>query len=53
MATPMVRLDSVPLGKDAQSWVLASEGHTMHNGEVISRITEKPTEGDVIVSYTY
>ncbi len=49
LATPMVRVDSVPLGSDQQSWVLTSEGTTLHNGEVISRINEKPAEGDILV----
>ena len=46
----MVRLDSVPLGSDQQSWVLTSDGTTLHNGEVISRLKEKPVEGDILVS---
>ncbi|XP_064394179.1 SPRY domain-containing protein 7-like [Halichondria panicea] len=54
LATPMVRVDSVPLGSDQQSWVLTSEGTTLHNGEVISRINEKPAEGDILgVSYNH
>ncbi len=50
MATPMVRVDSVPLGGDAHSWVLTSDGTTIHNGEVITRLKEKPAEGDIVVS---
>ena len=49
VATPMVRVDSVPLGTDTHSWVLTSEGTTVHNGEAITRITSKPVEGDVLV----
>lgn len=49
VATPMVRVDSVPLGTDTHSWVLTSEGTTVHNGEAITRITNKPVEGDVLV----
>ena len=49
VATPMVRVDAVPLGTDTHSWVLTSEGTTVHNGEVISRINSKPVEGDVLV----
>lgn len=49
IATVMVRVDSVPLGNDQQSWVLTSEGTTLHNGEVISKLTEKPSEGDILV----
>ena len=50
MATSSVRLDNVPLGNDLQSWVLTSDGTTLHNNDVISRYKEKLTEGDVLVS---
>ena len=50
VATPMVRVDSVPLGTDTHSWVLTSEGTTVHNGDAITRISNKPVEGDVLVS---
>ena len=46
----MVQLDSVPLGNDQHSWVLTSDGMTIHNGEVISRLKVKPEEGSVVVS---
>ena len=49
VATPMVRVDSVPLGTDTHSWVLTSEGTTVHNGDAITRISNKPVEGDVLV----
>ena len=45
VATPMVRVDSVPLGTDTHSWVLTSEGTTVHNGDAITRISNKPVEG--------
>ena len=44
-----MRLDTVPLGTDTQSWVFSSEGTTLHNGEVIGRIKEKLAEGDTLV----
>lgn len=50
LATPMVQVDSVPLGNDQQSWVLTSDGTTLHNGEVISRLKVKPEEGSIVVS---
>ena len=50
LATPAVQVDSVPLGNDQNSWVLTSEGTTMHNGEVISRLKVKPEEGSIVVS---
>ncbi len=49
LATVMARVDSVPLGSDQQSWVLTSEGTTLHNGEVISRLSETLAEGDILV----
>ena len=50
LATPMIQVDTVPLGNDQHSWVLTSEGTTLHNGEVISRLKVKPEEGSVVVS---
>lgn len=50
LATPMVQVDSVPLGNDQQSWVLTSDGTTLHNGEIISRLKVKPEEGSIVVS---
>ena len=49
VATPSVRLDTVPLGNDQHSWVLTSEGKTLHNGEVIAMLEDKPVEGDILV----
>lgn len=49
LATSSVRLDNVPLGNDQLSWVLTSDGTTLHNNEVISRLKEKPAEGDILV----
>lgn len=50
LATANVRVDTVPLGKDQQSWVLTSDGTTLHNGEVIAQLSKKPMEGDTVVS---
>ena len=50
LATPLVRLDTVPLGNDTHSWVLSSDGTSLHNGEVIGRVKEKLAEGDILVS---
>ena len=50
VATPLVRVDQVPLGGDTHSWVLTSEGSTVHNAEAITRLKEKPSEGGVVVS---
>ena len=48
-----MQVDTVPLGGDANSWVLTSEGTGLHNGQVVSRIRQGqqlPVEGDIIVS---
>lgn len=50
LATPMIQVDVVPLGNDQHSWVLTSDGTTLHNGEVISRLKVKPEEGSIVVS---
>ena len=50
LATSSVRVDNIPLGSDQQSWVLSSDGTTLHNGEVISQLKENPVEGDILVS---
>lgn len=50
LATSSIRLDNVPLGTDQLSWVLTSEGNTLHNGDVISQLGKKPMEGDIVVS---
>ncbi|XP_003389614.1 PREDICTED: SPRY domain-containing protein 7-like [Amphimedon queenslandica] len=54
LATPTVSLDTVPLGTDTNSWVLTSEGTTVHNSQTISRGKQKPNEGDIIgISYDH
>ena len=50
LAAASVRLDTVPLGNDQQSWVLTSDGTCLHNGEVITQLTKTPVEGDIVVS---
>lgn len=52
LATPTVSLDTVPLGTDTNSWVLTSDAMTVHNSQTISRGKQKPSEGDIIVSYS-
>ena len=49
VATPSVCLDTVPLGNDQHGWLLTSEGKTLHNGEVIAMLEDKPVEGDILV----
>ena len=54
VATSNTDLDDVPLGKDAQSWVLTSDGTIVHNGTVVGQLQDKPLEGNVIgVSYDH
>ena len=50
LGTGSVQVDTVPLGKDQQSWVMTSDGNTLHNGEVLSELTKRPAEGDIVVS---
>ena len=50
LATPMIQVVTVPLGNDQHIWVLTSDGTTLHNGEVISRLKVKPEEGSIVVS---
>ena len=50
LATPLIQVDNVPLGNDQHSWILTSDGTTVHNGEVICRLKVKPEEGSVVVS---
>ena len=50
LATPLVQVDKVPLGGDNHSWVLTSEGTTIHNAEVITTVKERLGEGDIVVS---
>ena len=50
LATPTVSLDTVPLGTDSNSWVLTSNGTTVHNSQTIGIAKQKPSEGDIVVS---
>ncbi len=51
LATSSVLVDNIPLGNDQHSWVLTSDGSTLHSGEVLSpQLKEKPVEGDILVS---
>ncbi|UYV72685.1 SPRYD7 [Cordylochernes scorpioides] len=54
LASPRVNLNSVPLGKDGDSWVLRSDGVILHAGETVSKLSEVPAEGDILgVSYDH
>lgn len=53
IATRNTNLNKVPLGEDAQSWVLSSDGAVRHNGEEKHKISDVPQEGDILVSHTY
>ena len=50
LATKRCDLNKIPLGNNAESWVLRSDGSVAHNGIVRHRIREIPEEGDMIVS---
>ena len=51
LATRSCNLHKVPLGADANSWVLRHDGILSHNGEEVGRIEDLPQEGDIIVSW--
>ncbi|XP_071517576.1 SPRY domain-containing protein 7 isoform X2 [Panulirus ornatus] len=54
IATRNTNLNKVPLGEDAQSWVLCSDGTVRHNGEEKYKIVEVPQEGDNLgISYDH
>lgn len=50
VATSSVNVDDVPLGADHRSWILSSDGNTMHNGQILDTVKEKIVEGSVLVS---
>lgn len=43
-------MNTVPMGNDADSWVMCSDGYLRHNKEEMHRITQIPQEGDTIVN---
>ena len=53
LATRMCSLQKVPLGNDANSWVLRQDGGLFHNGLEVARLSEPPQEGDIIVSWDF
>ncbi|CAE1231489.1 SPRY domain-containing protein 7 [Acanthosepion pharaonis] len=48
LALRKVDLNSLPLGKEADSWVLRRDGKLYHNGDVKIQIPELAQEGDII-----
>ena len=50
VGTSSVNVDDVPLGTDNRSWLLSSNGTTVHNGQTLDNVKEKITEGAVLVS---
>jgi len=51
LAARNCNLHKVPLGADANSWVLRHDGILAHNGEELGRIEDLPQEGDIIVRW--
>ena len=49
IATKNSNMNKVPLGTDADSWVLTHSGILMHNDEEKGKLPEAPQEGDVVV----
>ncbi|RWS15255.1 alpha-1:2-mannosyltransferase ALG9-like protein [Dinothrombium tinctorium] len=48
LATINANLNRVPLGCDAESWVLRNDGTICHNNEILHRLKDLPMEGDII-----
>lgn len=46
-----VDVNRIPFGLDNRSTVIRDDGKIYFNGQVIGEASEKPTEGDVIVSF--
>ena len=44
-------LSKLPLGSDATSWVLRSDGSLIHNGIAKDGISSMPAEGEYLVRY--
>ena len=49
LATRRCDLNTAPLGRDSESWVLRNDGTMFHNNDEKSKITQAMEEGDVIV----
>ena len=50
LGTEKADLNTVPMGNNAETWVLCSDGCLRHNKEEIHRLSKIPQEGDTIVS---
>ena len=50
VATRCCDLDSGPLGKDIESWVLRRSGELYHNNMCLGKLEPEFQEGDIIVS---
>ena len=49
LATRRCDLNTAPLGRDSESWVLRNDGTMFHNNDEKSKITQPIEESDVIV----
>lgn len=49
VATRQCQLDTGPLGKDTESWVLRNTGELFHNNMSIGKLQQTLQEGDIIV----
>lgn len=50
LALTNIELDRVPLGEDANSWVMRHNGNIVHNKKVLHVSKIKVEESDVVVS---
>ena len=52
LANSKVNLNTIPMGNDADSWVMSSVGCLQYNKEEVYQITQTIQEGDIIVIIT-
>ena len=49
LSTRRVNLSKVPLGNDAETWVMDQYGQVKHDNKVLSQFRTSIEEGDVVV----
>ncbi|ESO88552.1 hypothetical protein LOTGIDRAFT_125726 [Lottia gigantea] len=48
LATQNTDVNKVPIGEDAESWVLRHTGELVHNKQVLNKLSPVPQEGDIV-----
>ena len=51
LATRKCGLNSTPLGRDSESWVIRNDGTMWHHNQEKSSISKAIEEGDILVSF--